>query len=387
VSEPAFTLDLEVAELLADEPALIAIADAVAATQRRPLRRRRLPALIGLVAVGLGAAAGLLTLLPHGGARGSLLPQALAAVGTGAVVHARIETRLPGTTVVDLRTGRTTPQTAAIEYWYDEERGQLRREMRRGGALVDGGASSAAVEPGLAAFVRGYRHALATGAARRLDDGVVAGRRVAWLQLGHGPYAERVAVDAAAYTPVLVIPQGSGLAWRVRLIESTDRKEADFAPRALPARPFRGDVTSSRPVSSGRLRGSLWLGESWRGLRLVSLERQTLSRGYPPGQHGAERGTGVHMRYAADGLRRYVEVSVARAPEPAYAFTGGAATFDGNPIPAEGKMEIARLAGSARQTFIGQLRRDGGYVTIWSGARVLCLQAARELRRIGNGAR
>jgi hypothetical protein len=146
-------------------------------------------------------------------------------------------------------------------------------------------------------------------------------------------------------------------------------------------------VTSSRPVSSGQLRGSLWLGESWRGLRLVSLERQTLSRGYPPGQHGVERGSGVHMRYAADGQPRYVEVSVSPAPEPAYAFTGGAATFDGNPIPAAGKMEIARLAGSGRQTFIGQLRRDGGYVTLWSGARALCLQAARELRRIGSGSR
>jgi hypothetical protein len=386
VSEPAFTLDLEVAELLADEPALIAIADAVAATQRRP-RRRRLPALIGLGAIGLCLVAGVLMLLPHGGARGSLLPQALAAVGTGAVVHARIETSLPGTTVVDLRTGRTTPQTAAIEYWYDEERGQLRREVRRGGALVEGGGPSAAVDPALAAFVRGYRHALATGAARRLADGVVGGRRVAWLQLGHGRYAERVAVDATSYTPVLVVPHGSALAWRVLLIESTGRKEADFAPRALPARPFRGDVTSSRPVSSGQLRGSPWLGESWRGLRLVSLERQTLSRGYPPGQHGVERGSGVHMRYAADGQPRYVEVSVSRAPEPAYAFTGGAATFDGNPIPAAGKMEIARLAGSGRQTFIGQLRRDDRYVTIWSGVRALCLQAARELRRIGSGSR
>jgi hypothetical protein len=389
VSEPAVSVDLEVVELLADEPRLLAIADAVTATQPRRRARSRLPELAALVVVVLGVSAAVLAALPRGGASGSVLPQALAVVGTGAVVHARIEARLPGTSVVDLATGRATQQAASIEYWYDEQRGRLRTEVRRGEVLVDEsverqGAGESGLDPALAAFVTGYRDALRNGGARRAGNGTVEGRAVVWLRVG----SERVAIDARTYAPFLLVPP-DGLPWRVVEIESTARLETDFSPpRRQDARPFRGDVATSRPVSSGQIMRSLrwsaaWLGESWRGLRLVSLDRQTLTRGYPPGERGPKRATGLHMRYAMDGRRRFVELSQAPSPEPAYGFTGGRLTFDGNPIPAAGQVELTRLSRDRGPSiFIGQLRREAVYVTIWSSSRELCLQAARRLRRL-----
>jgi len=203
-------------------------------------------------------------------------------------------------------------------------------------------------------------------------------------------------VDAETYVPVLVVPldadgRAGGFSWRVARIESVARVEADFAPpQVQPAAPFRGDVRESQPVSSGQVATevgwpALWLGESWQGLRLVSLERQTLSRGYPPGSGiEATRGEGLRLRYAADGTGTYVELSQAPAPEPAYAYAGGHSTFQGSPVPREGFAEIVELpnAGSGGSTVLGQLRRDGTYVTIWASSRELCLAAARALRRV-----
>jgi hypothetical protein len=301
-----------------------------------------------------------------------------------------------------------------IEYWFDEPRAQLRTVVRRGGVVVDeflqtrAGATSGAgrvrtlpgvepaLDPALAGFVTGYRDALRSGEARVIAQGELDGRRVAWLLLSNGDQRERVAVDAETYAPVLVTPfdqngRPSTLSWRVRAIETVERVHAEFArPRPQPAKPFRGDVRASRPVSSSELPAivswpALWLSERWGALRLVSLELQTVTRGYPPGSRvQTGRGEGVRLRYAVDGERTYVELSQAPFPEPAYAFVGSAATFGGNPIPREGEMELVELpdASGRGATVVGQLRRDGVYVTIWASSRRLCLGAARALRRM-----
>lgn len=412
MNEPAVSLDHEVIELLAGEPQLLAIADAITATQpRRPARRRRLR----LIAVAAAAVlvAGVLAALPQRGSTPSVLAEALAAVGGGPVVHARIEARLPTTNVVELATGREVAQTVSIEYWFDEPRGRLRTLVRRGGITVDeflqtraGAAGSQgpvrtlrgaepALDPALAGFVTRYREALASGEARRLSEGELDGRSVVWLLLAGGETRERVAVDADTFVPVLIVPlDGSGrpssISWRVRTIESSARVEADFAPpRPTPPRPYRGDVRGSEPLSSAQVRDAfpwpaLWLGDSWRGLPLASLERQALTRGYPPGTGiAAERGEGLRLRYGLGGEESYVELSQAPFPEPAYGFLGGTLTFDGNPIPARGSVEIVELVdGAGRATVVGQLRRDGVFVTIWASSRELCLEAARALRRV-----
>jgi len=411
VRERGVTLDREVIELLADEPELLAIADAIAATQSRP--RRRVWSRIGAVAAAVIAVGTVLVVLPDRGGDRSLLADALAAVGRGPVVHARIETMLPATNVIVLATGRARPQTIAIEYWFDEPRGRLRTVVRRGGVEVDeflqtqAGATSnrgpvqlapgaqPALDPALAGFVTRYRDALASGEARVEEEGELGGRRVVWLLLSARGMRERVAVDAETYVPLQITPldpsgRASPFAWRVRVIETVARVEADFAaPKARPVAPLRGDVSESRPISSGQAGGAfgwpaLWLGQSWRGLRLVSLEQETLTRGYPPESRvRADRGEGLRLRYAVDSAETYVELSQAPLPEPAYAFTGGELTFNGNPIPPEGSIELVEL-GARPGRAIGQLRRDGVYVTIWASSRELALEAARALRRIEN---
>jgi hypothetical protein len=401
--------DLEVVELLADEPELLAIADAVVATQPRPRRRRLWPRLLALAAA-LAVAGAVVAALPHSRGDGALLAEALAAIGNGPVVHARIEARLPRTNVIDLATGRAKPQTVTIEYWFDEPRRRLRTVVRRGGVLVDellqtrtgttlsGGAVFARrgvpeLDPALAGFVTHYRAALEAGKARILEEADLDGRRVVWLLLSGGA-DEHVAVDAETSAPVLIRPlaaeESSGpLSWRVRTIETVARVEADFARPAGRPRPFRGDVRASLPLSSGQIADAvawpaLWLGESWRGLRLVSLERQVLTRGYPPmSRTPPARGEGLRLRYTIDGEPTYVEVLQAPFAEPAYAFVGGELTFGGNPIPPEGQFELVDVpdASGRAASVVGQLRRDGVFTTIWASSRRLCLEAARALRR------
>lgn len=405
--------DLEVVELLAEEPALLAIADAVVATQQRPRRRSLLPRLLAATML-VAAVAALGLALPSGDGERSLVSEALAAIGAGPVLHARISARLPRTNVVDLASGRAKPQTITIEYWFDEPQGRLRTVVRRGGVLTEevlqtrAGATSsrgpvrlaagaeAALDPALAGFVTGYREALERGRAQVVEEDELEGRRIVWLLLGAAAARERVAVDAETYKPLLITPldrQGaaSPFSWRVGLVQAVARVEADFAPpRRHPPAPFRGDVRGSEPVSSGQAAAAaawpaLWLGQSWRGLRLVSLERQVLTRGYPPGARvRVTQGEGLRLRYAVDGEARYVELSQAPFPEPAYAFAGGEATFNGNPVPPEGSIELVELDGAQRAA-IGQLRRDGVYVTIWASSRALALEAARDLRRIAKG--
>ena len=92
----------------------------------------------------------------------------------------------------------------------------------------------------------------------------------------------------------------------------------------------------------------------------------------------------MRLRYAVDGGPGFVEISQAPFPEPAYAFAGAGATFNGNPIPRDGFVEIVAL-GSAQGSptrVIGQLRQAGVYLTIWASSRELCLAAARALTRI-----
>jgi hypothetical protein len=402
--------DYEVVDLLADEPELLAIADAVAATQspmRRPSRWPRLAAFAAVVAVVLAAVA----FMPQRGGDRPLLANALAAIGSRPVIHARIEARSPETHVVALATGRAAPQTISLEYWFDEPRARLATVVRRGGVVIDrflatrsgivsrggpvrtAGPGAPALDPALAGFVTRYREALDSGAARVVGRGKVDGRAVSWLQLGAGATRERVAVDEETSTPVSIVPLGergrpSAIVWRVRTIETIARVEANFAaPRVRAPRPFRGDVRRSRPLSSAQVAElvqwpALWLGESWSGLRLSSLELQTLTRGYPPGSgRSTTRGSGLRLRYALDGGTRFVDISQAPYPEPAYAFAGGDATFNGNPIPREGLLEIVELGGGSTRV-VGQLRREGVYLTIWASSRALCLAAARALTRI-----
>ena len=136
VEQSAFA-DLEVIELLAERPDLLAIADAVAATQRtQPVRRSgRLPVRLVAVAAVLGVAVAVALVSPWSG-RGGLVDRALAAIGSGEVIHVVETAEVPGASVVDLRTGAESPVEHTTEIWFDGERGLLRSVQRIGDTVT-----------------------------------------------------------------------------------------------------------------------------------------------------------------------------------------------------------------------------------------------------------
>jgi hypothetical protein len=259
----AVVTDVEVVELLRDSPDLLAIADAIAATQERP-RRRIGPGLVRLVAVAalVGVAAVVALVSPWVGRGGGFVERALAALGDGQVIHVVSVSEVPGRTLLDLRSGVETPVRSETEIWFDSSRGLERLTTRVGGVVTsnelqtpagawaqggrvytcawiaahpleatkarvtcnasgDNGTTPRLVpeprpvlDPALAGFVGGYKDALASGSASRDGSGIVSGRAVEWLKFVRqdSPPAgqpaqtivERVAVDEQTLKPVFV---------------------------------------------------------------------------------------------------------------------------------------------------------------------------------------
>ncbi|MCZ7588698.1 MAG: hypothetical protein M5U27_07545 [Gaiella sp.] len=291
---PPVRLDAEVVELLRDSPELLAIADAIAATQVEPAAarqpRRRTMRLAAIAAI-LGLAVALALASPWSGS-GGLVDRALAAIGAGEVIHVVQRAEVSDSSVVDLRTGTESPLVRTTELWFDGERGLLRSVQRIGGTVTqevletpEGSWTEAgrvytcawiaahpveatkarvscnpsgengttprhvpeprpALDPALAGFVTGYRDALASGEATRDGSGTVDGRAVEWLRFtlpamgGGSPTVERVAVDAATYEPVQVETLSGGqLVSRAQVstAETLDRADVSFArPRLVP---------------------------------------------------------------------------------------------------------------------------------------------------------
>jgi hypothetical protein len=230
------TLDHEVLELLADDPELLALADAVAAARQEPVRaRRRVSRTVLVGAFVLAAAAAVALVAPWNAGHTTLVDRAIAAIGDGPVLHAitRETTSGGGLTVVDLQTGERSAPVSVLEQeiWYDQAKGLAHTISRTNGRLSDdvlqtpdGSFSSdgpvitcawiarhpveatkervscrfdgdngatprdvpeqpPSVDPALAGFLTQYRDVLASGGARKTGEGVVDGTPVYWLSI------------------------------------------------------------------------------------------------------------------------------------------------------------------------------------------------------------
>lgn len=339
VERTAFA-DLEVVELLADRPDLLAIADAVAATQSSSVlrRRRRTPIRLVAVAAVLGLAVAVALVSPWSGGSG-LVDRALAAIGEGDVVHVVEVADLPGRSLVDLQTGVESPVVATREIWFDGERGVLRSVQRIGGTVTyealetpegswtDAGrvytcawiaahpveATKARVScnpsgengtvprhvpeprptlpPALAGFVTGYQGALERGEATRDGSGVVDGRAVEWLRFviprtagsGPGERVERAAVDAETLEPVRVETLVAGKlvdAATISVAETLDRADVSFArPKLKPpgTEPVSARIVDEREVSVADADAALQRRLLDAGATLAGLPRSTVT--------------------------------------------------------------------------------------------------------------
>jgi hypothetical protein len=393
--------------LLANDPELLAVADAIAATTTRRSRRRTWTALLTASLVLAAVLAG--ATVWDGGGRPSLVERALAAVGNGPVVHVVTEA-VTENVYVDLETGKRTPQLAQIELWIDEKRERERRLVRVEGRLVEdmlvtpellaapnppvytcawitahpAAAKKARVscdpkdahlgytpqlDPALANFVDGYRSALENGTAKEIGNAEIDGRAVTWLslQVESGRTAE-IAVDDDTGKPVRVRERGR--AYDVLVLELLGASEGNFrAPEQRAPQPVSGRAGAEGPISVSEatewVPGALWPGPTVRGRPLSLVELQFPTTGFGPrSARPVERGVGVELRY---GDRAPVMIYQSREPQMAYAWHGYV-------IPRAG----AVLLGG----FGGWLVKDGVYVRILSLDPDVVLEVARALRPI-----
>lgn len=209
--------DRELLELLAEEPELLAIADAVVATaprvpEHRPGRRWNRGAAAGIAAA---TAATLLALFwPFSSSR-SVLDSALAAVGSGTFTHAVIEENV-GSSLIDLRTGRSTPAYGRLNIWYSPKHGVLFGSSFRGikegsiffpAKVINRYGGQPLV---ISQFIVQYRSALRAHEFHVVGSGTFHGTPVYWLNgqprfFGRTPthtLVERVAISKASYKPL-----------------------------------------------------------------------------------------------------------------------------------------------------------------------------------------
>lgn len=353
--------DREVLELLGEEPELLAIADAIAATQATARRRRPLSRLL-LVAAALAALIVMPLATPWERSRTSIVDKALGALGDREVIYLVLERESSDPLLVDLRTGAERPTRYRTEIWFDERRGLERVVTRTNGRTSDvqlstpegvwtpegrvftcawiaghpveatkrrvscdsGGGNGAprrvpeerpVLDPALAGFVTGYRDALASGAARRIATGVVDGRAVEWLEFalpstgGVAARSERVAVDRESGRPLLVraLVDGKVVAEsRVKAAETVTPAQADFTrPRriATGALPEVGNIVESKVVPIGVVSSALggrvvWMGRRFAGLPLSEARLDATKTFYGFGaSRQSSTGAGVQLLY------------------------------------------------------------------------------------------
>jgi hypothetical protein len=391
--------------LLADEPELLAVADAIATTRPVRQRSRARPALvaasiavvIGLAAVAVGQRAG----------SPNLVERALAAVGDGPVVHVVIEEPTENV-YVELDSGERIQQLRQIELWIDERRGLEHEVIRIDGHVVGemlvtpelmasphppvytcawvtahpAAAKKARVscdpkdahlgytpqlDPALANFVDGYRSALQKGTAKEIGSGTIDGRPVTWLSLQiENDRTAEVAVDDDTGKPIRV--REGGHSYDVLLLESAS--QGNFRAREQrPPQPVSGRAGAEGPIplakASDWVPGALWPGPTVHGrsLSLVELQFPTTGFGSASGRP-VERGVGVELRY---GNASPIVIQQSREPQMAYAWSAYA-------VPRQGAVLLGFRG--------GWLVKDGVYVHIWSQDADVVLEVARVLRPI-----
>ena len=404
--------DKEVLELLREEPELLAVADAVGATQRAGRRQgRRAPRrAIALACLGFAVLVLVFTLGRGGGL--SVVDRALAAVGEGPVLHAIIRTPDSETTArVEIATGRGVagPQLET-EMWLHERRGILHVLTRREGRVVEDGAfryAEVARDPTeafsdpfqIAGF---YRKALEDGHMREIGSGTLLGRDVVWLE-ARGPAGDpsrevvwRAALDRETWQLLaLRLLMGGKPAGQLDVVRLEALPEGSHAfPRPGPD-DGRGSVVVmgtelGPPVTLAQARDALpvpalWPGESVAGETFHSVTTFTdISDSKPPKRtRGVELGYGKPTRVFPPPLRVFDHpITVSQVPLGADLDT---------PLPPQGFMDVSKseeseTTGDGKTVdstiWNGRLELRGLSITIQGPSRASVLEVAQALRPI-----
>lgn len=387
--------DRELLDLFDGDPRLLAIADAVAQTQR-PVRRRVPGGRVVAVAVAVAAAVAVALVAPWQERGPNVVDRALAAVGGGPVVHAVVEYSWDRDVVVEIATGEERRRVHRTEYWYDDGRKALRTRLLTdsvqlteivetpGGAWSDlgehGGAYAPQLEPALAGFVTGYRDALEDGSAEVVGETTVDGRAAKLIRFRPGPAGsvQEVAVDAETFWPLrfhqTYPPDGRrSPEFHVVAIESMPRDPSLFAPpkRSKP-RPTAGWGLEGSTIElddAARALGAtpLWVGASFAGREIEQVQLQRVGSEFTNGR----KVEGVVLRIEYEG-----DVRVSQAVDPAGLY-GLGIDDGGDPTAPPGSMSVYS---DPRPHWQGELKVGRIGVVLDAPTRELLLDAARELR-------
>jgi hypothetical protein len=384
--------DPEVVDLLRDEPELLALADAVADTQRRVRRARGLAPKLAAVAAAAAGIAAVVLLWPGGGSGNGVLGRALAAIGDGQVLHLVMEGKT-GEVLVNLESGERTVQTSRVELWTDRSFQHAHLVMHIDGQVADillpddvrNGVTIGTVDPVFSAFWSGYRKALEDGAATVESSGTIDGRAVYWLRFApsrKGVPGSEVAIDQESYKPIVLRNYVTPTRYedaRIVVAETIPYDAADFTRVGLNLLTGVGSSSSSGSASTTQqdehpVVKAPWLtpGNEISGLTLASVSSTRPTTG-PHTIEGIELQYGTGATFGGDG---FVIDEQARSGDPR----------PWNHIPA-GWISIQKGQGSDENnktfdTWTGQLVKDGIYVTIETGAGEDALLAtARALQR------
>jgi hypothetical protein len=434
--------DPDVSDLIADDPELVAIADALLATAPPSTHRRRnLPVRLGALAAALAVVVALVLVAPWNGGSPALADRALAALGDDPVLH--VVTRMSSPIrYVNLRSGVSHLLYEREETWYDRSRGFVHTITRlSGGSLLDdeletpqGGWTPAGpvldctwiaahpkqatklrvschangkngtkphvvlrpvpnVEPALGAFLDGYQQALTNGRATVTGTGRVDGRRVIWLTFPYGRETESVAIDASTFRPLLVRDESGTERYRIVSIGTVSQSAANFA-RPTVAELGRQAISggtvahTKRAVDpAGALRalpGTLWLGRSFRNLPLAAIEREKLRTRFLDRTLAPRDGPGVELVYgvtAGEGVPDRTQPFV-QLWESNSAQPGFWWVFLQGFVPPAGTLATRSPARSLGAGLPAFLVRHGTFVTVFASSSKLALEAARTLRPI-----
>jgi len=171
----------------------------------------------------------------------------------------------------------------------------------------------------LAGFVDHYRSALDSGRAEEIGRDTIDGRRMIWLRFtwtssgaqgNASPQAngQEVAVDASTYRPARLRNADGSWSADVTVAETLPYDASFFRPpEQAPPSPASGRTKEKAPIELSQAaavlgRTPLWLGEEWRGLRLVEATELELVTGYGP-LSGLEPtfSKAIRLTYGAEG--------------------------------------------------------------------------------------
>ncbi len=246
------------------------------------------------------------------------------------------------------------------------------------------------VDPALGAFLGGYQHALADGQASQTGSGTIHGTPVIWLRFPWGHETQSVALDAATYRPLYVRDAGGSWRYRIVSIGTVAPPDANFVRptvtelgrQATSGRVFHYVKLAVRAGAARRaLPGAMWLGKSFRGLRLAGIERDALLERFTNRKLASKTGVGLQFVYGStpspgvpDHTHPFVQVWESSRPQPAYEWG-----FLRGILPPKG---VFATPGVGMFGPTGFLVHDGIYVTVMASTPKLALEAARALTPI-----